>query len=37
MAEALATKYRPREWDEVSSQTSIRRILTRQIELDELK
>ena len=37
MAEALATKYRPKDWDEVSSQTSIRRILSRQIELDELK
>lgn len=37
MAEALATKYRPKDWDEVSSQTSIRRILSRQIELEELK
>lgn len=37
MAESLATKYRPREWEEVCGQESIVRILTRQLELDEIK
>ena len=37
MAESLATKYRPGEWEEVCGQESIVRILTRQLELDEIK
>ena len=37
MAEALATKYRPREFSEMVSQVSIVRILTRQLELNEFK
>lgn len=37
MAEALHTKYRPQTFDDVCSQTSIVRILQRQIELHEFK
>lgn len=37
MAESLAVKYRPKEWDEVCGQSSIVKILTRQIERDEIK
>lgn len=37
MAEALATKYRPQTFDDVCSQTSIVKILTRQLELNEFK
>ena len=37
MAESLAVKYRPKDWDEVCGQGSVMRILTRQIELNELK
>lgn len=37
MAESLAVKYRPRDWDEVCGQSSVMRILNRQLELGELK
>ena len=37
MAESLAVKYRPKDWDEVCGQNSVMRILTRQLELNELK
>ena len=37
MAESLAVKYRPKEWEEVVGQTSIMKILTRQLELNQLK
>lgn len=37
MAESLAVKYRPKTFDEVVSQSSIVKILTRQIELNEFK
>ena len=37
MAESLAQKYRPVEWEEVCGQESIVRILTRQLELDQIK
>jgi DNA polymerase-3 subunit gamma/tau len=37
MAESLAVKYRPKDWSEVCGQTSVMRILTRQLELNELK
>lgn len=37
MAEALATKYRPQEFSEVVQQSSIVKILTRQLELNEFK
>lgn len=37
MAESLAVKYRPKEWEEVCGQESIVRILTRQLERDEIK
>lgn len=37
MAEALATKYRPRTFDDVVQQSSIVKILTRQLELKEFK
>ena len=37
MAESLAVKYRPRDWEEVCGQSSVMRILTRQLELNELK
>lgn len=33
MAESLAVKYRPNEWEEVCSQNSVKSILQRQIEL----
>lgn len=35
--EALAVKYRPSTWDSVCSQESIVKILTRQLELDQVK
>mgnify|MGYP002508378458 CR=1 FL=1 len=37
MAESLAVKYRPKEWEEGCVQESIVRILTRQLERDEIK
>ena len=37
MAESLAVKWRPKEWDEVCGQKSIIHILSRQIELGEIK
>lgn len=37
MAESLAVKWRPKDWNEVCGQSSIIKILTRQLELDELK
>lgn len=37
MAEALATKYRPREFSDVSGQSSVVKILNRQIETGEFK
>ena len=37
MAESLATKYRPREFSDVSGQTSIIKILERQVQLQEFK
>lgn len=37
MAESLAVKYRPREWEEVCGQMSVVRILTRQLEVGELR
>lgn len=37
MAESLATKYRPTDWESVCGQESIVKILTRQLELDEIK
>ena len=37
MAEALATIYRPKKFEEVCSQTSIVRILQRQIDTGEFK
>ena len=37
MAESLAAKYRPREWTEMVGQQSIVKILTRQLERDEIK
>ena len=35
--EALAVKYRPMTWDSVCSQDSIVKILTRQLELNQIK
>lgn len=35
--QTLAVKYRPKEWQEVVSQESIVKILTRQIELNQIK
>ena len=37
MSEALAVKYRPQEWDQICGQSSIVKILTRQLELKEFK
>lgn len=37
MAESLAVRYRPKNWDEVCGQKSIIHILSRQIELNEIK
>lgn len=37
MAESLAVKYRPKDWSDVCGQSSIMKILTRQIELNQLK
>ena len=37
MAESLAVKYRPRDWESLVGQPSIVKILTRQIERDEIK
>lgn len=37
MAEALATKYRPKEFSDVSGQSSVVKILNRQIETGEFK
>ena len=37
MAESLAVKYRPREWTEMVGQQSIVKILTRQLERDDIK
>ena len=37
MAESLAVKWRPKEWEEVCGQKSIIHILSRQIELGEIK
>lgn len=37
MAESLAVKYRPKDWSEVCGQSSIMKILTRQLELNQLK
>ena len=37
MAESLAVKYRPRDWDSVCGQQSVIKILTRQIELGAVK
>ena len=35
--ESLAVKYRPKEWDEVCGQSSVIKILNRQLELKELR
>lgn len=37
MAESLAVKYRPQDWADVCGQSSIMKILTRQLELNQLK
>ena len=37
MAESLAVKWRPKEWDDVCGQGSIKKILSRQVELNEFK
>jgi DNA polymerase-3 subunit gamma/tau len=37
MAESLAVKYRPKDWSDVCGQNSVMRILTRQLDLNELK
>lgn len=37
MAESLAVKYRPKDWSDVCGQSSVMRILTRQLELNQLK
>lgn len=37
MAESLAVKYRPQDWTDVCGQSSIMKILTRQLELNQLK
>ena len=37
MAESLAVKYRPKDWSEVCGQSPIMKILTRQLELNQLK
>ena len=37
MAESLAVKYRPKDWADVCGQSSIMKILTRQLELNQLK
>ena len=37
MADSLAVKWRPREWEDVCGQKSIIKILSRQVELDEIK
>lgn len=37
MAESLAVKYRPREWSEVCGQASVVKILSRQLEVNELR
>lgn len=37
MAESLAVKYRPQEWDSVFGQSSIIKILKRQLELNQLR
>lgn len=37
MSESLAVKYRPKEWNEVSSQSSMVRILSKQVESGKVK
>jgi DNA polymerase-3 subunit gamma/tau len=37
MAESLAVKFRPREWEDVCGQASIIKILNRQLELDQVR
>lgn len=37
MAESLAVRYRPQDWSDVCGQSSIMKILTRQLELNQLK
>ena len=37
MAQSLAVKYRPKEWDEVVSQSSIIKILNNQLETNNIK
>jgi DNA polymerase-3 subunit gamma/tau len=37
MAESLAVKYRPKEWEEVCGQTSVVKILSRQLDVGELR
>lgn len=37
MAESLAVKWRPNDWESVCGQTSIIRILSRQLEMNEIK
>lgn len=37
MAESLAVRWRPKDWSDVCGQASIIRILTRQLELNEIK
>lgn len=37
MAESLAVKYRPKDWAEVCGQSSVMKILTRQLELNEIR
>ena len=37
MAESLATLYRPKEWDECCGQQSVIKILTRQLELNQIR
>lgn len=37
MAESLAVKYRPKTWEDVCGQTSIIKILSKQVELDNVR
>ena len=37
MAESLAVKYRPKDWTEVCGQSSIIKILQRQLDSDQIK
>lgn len=37
MSQSLAVKYRPKDWEEVTEQTSIVKILQRQLSINEIK